>query len=65
MSPPRLWTFVAPDFSPEEPMIVSPSPYSCVPPARPSAMTIALRGVLVVAPSARLTALEIAPKLSA
>ena len=45
-------------------MIVSPRPYSCEPPARPSARTIVLRG-LAEAPSARWTALEIAPKLSA
>ena len=45
-------------------MIVSPRPYSCVAPDRPSASTIALRGP-PAAPRARWTALEIAQKLSA
>ena len=44
VSPPRLCTFLAPCCSPDAPMIVSPSPYSCVPPDRPSASTTALRG---------------------
>src|ERR1700742_3660418 len=62
--PPRLCTLAEPGFSPEVPMIVSPSPYSCAPPDRLSASTIVLRGV-VVAPSERCTAEAIAPKLSA
>src|SRR4051795_9321732 len=64
VSPPRLWMFLVPGCSPEAPMIVSPSPYSCVPPERPSATTTALRGP-PAASSERWTTDAIAPKLSA
>src|SRR3954451_9641825 len=64
VSPPRLWGLAEPDFSPDVPMIVSPSPYSCAPLARLSASTIALRAV-ALAPTARWTAEATAPKLSA
>ena len=53
--PPRLWMFAEPWRSPVEPITVSPRPYSCEEPDRPSASTIALRGP-PAAPSARWTA---------
>src|ERR1700760_5136803 len=64
VSPPRLWTLAAPGTSPLAPSTVSPSPYSCEEPDSPSARTIASRGPDEL-PSARVTALSIALKLSA
>src|SRR5215813_7063300 len=48
VSPPRLCTLAEPGTSPLEPMIVSPSPYSCELPESPSAITIVSRGPLAV-----------------
>src|SRR3954454_1533924 len=64
VSPPPLCTLLAPETSPLGPRTVSPRPYSCVEPDRPSARMIASRGP-AAEPSAPLTALSIAPKLSA
>src|SRR5918997_6602854 len=64
VSPPRLCTLAEPWRSPEAPMTVSPSPYSCEEPDRPSASTTALRGPPGL-PSALRTAEAIAEKLSA